>query len=452
MNPFSAAADGLEITPEFHRTLDTLEFSHRNVFLSGKAGTGKSTLLRLFRTSTTKRVAVLAPTGIAAINVEGQTIHSFFRLPLHFIEQAHVRPAGRYKHVIEKLDTLVIDEVSMVRADVLDAVDTALRLNRGNPRPFGGVQLVFFGDLLQLPPVIDPEMMKVYERRYASPFFFSARSFGALSLERIELTKVFRQIGDPEFLSLLNRLRGDGWDGSDLAVLNQRVIDGDEAFDAAECIVLTTTNGRAAAINERQLARLQGAPSSFEAAVTGKFEPSSYPTDAVLRLKKGAQVMLVRNDMNKRWVNGDIGVVEEVTEETVRVSVRGTVYDIERAVWEKYEYTYDDDTEMVGKEVVGTFEQFPLKLAWAITIHKSQGQTFEKVVVDMGAGAFAHGQAYVALSRCTTMKGLRLARPLQSRDILFDKRVLEFAEVGVKSEKTVRAEPVEARPSVRDSL
>ena len=417
--------EDVELTPEFLQALDLMEKTDKCLFITGKAGTGKSTLLRYFRAKTNKNVVVVAPTGVAALNVEGQTIHSFFRLPPRFVQKEDIRRLSRNKKVIERLDTLVVDEVSMVRADLMDGVDHALRVNRGKPDvPFGGVQVILFGDLFQLPPIVDRGMAEIFGRQYESPYFFSAGVIQGVDLEYLELTKIYRQ-SEAEFIGLLNKIRDKEYDESDLAKLNERVVAATEGGEEDE-IVLTTTNRRAGEINQGKLNVLRAPGFQYSADVTGKFDESAYPNDASLVLKKGAQIMMIKNDPNKKWVNGTLGRVEGVSADSITVSIDGRSHEVPRSTWEKIEYVYDEETEHIESKVVGTFEQYPLKLAWAITIHKSQGKTFDKVVVDLGDGAFAHGQVYVALSRCAYFAGLRLKRPITARDVLFDERILEF--------------------------
>lgn len=404
-----------------------LENSKYHVYITGKAGTGKSTLLRYFRETTKKNVAVVAPTGIAAINIGGQTIHSLLRLPPRFLERDDVQTAGKNRVIIEKLDILVIDEVSMVRADLMDAIDRSLRLNRGKMDvPFGGVQMVFFGDLSQLPPVLDKEMKAIFDQRYESPFFFSANVFKSIDLKYMELTRIFRQT-DNDFVDLLNRIRDNRCTDSDLAMLNKRLTDGKAAEDKRG-VTLTTTNRGAAEINQQKLSQLGGPEFLYQAVISGKFEESSYPTDETLTLKEGAQVMLLRNDTGKRWVNGSIGHVATLSKDVITVSIGGANYVIPRERWEKIQYTWDGETQKIEREVIGVFEQYPIKLAWAITIHKSQGQTLTDVIIDMENGAFAHGQLYVALSRCTRLSGIKLRTQIQQSDVIFDARVLEFRD------------------------
>lgn len=417
----------IELTDDFKVVLELMRNSDECQFITGRAGTGKSTLLRYFRATTSKNAVVLAPTGIAAIHVGGQTIHSFFQLPPRFIQESEVKLLAKTKRsLVQKMDTLIIDEASMVRADVMDGIDLSLRINRSNNKPFGGVKLILIGDLFQLPPVVGQDMNEFFEKKYQSPFFFSARVFGKLNIRCFELTHIFRQ-SDPKFISLLNNVRENKHTEGDMALLNSRVID-EDTFDEDEVfVVLTATNEAAARINAYNLLKIEDEPYQYEAKITQKFEEKEFPNDYSLILKKGAQIMMIKNDVEKkRWVNGSIGLIEELTESAIRVNIGGNVYEVTRHKWEKIQYVYSEAADRIEPNVIGTFEQFPLKLAWAITIHKSQGQTFDDVVIDVGSGAFAHGQVYVALSRCTKLEGIRLKRKIHSRDVIFDSRVLEF--------------------------
>lgn len=425
VQPTKIQLSDVELTPEFQLALKLLEGSNAHLCITGKAGTGKSTLLRYFRETTKKNIAVIAPTGIAAIHVGGQTVHSLLRFPPRFLERNDVRAAGKNRLIIQKLDALIIDEVSMVRADLMDAIDWSLRVNRGQMgSPFGGVQMVFFGDLYQLPPVVDAGMRGIFEQRYESPFFFSADVFQSLELGYIELTRNFRQT-DQEFVSLLNRIRDNECAAGDLNELNRRWVGG-KVSAGEDAVTLTTTNRGAAEINHQRLSQLQKPQFEYEAAISGKFEGSAYPADKVLVLRPGAQVMLLRNDSGKRWVNGSIGHIACLSRNSVTVSMEGTHYAIPKERWEKIQYKWNPETEKIEREVIGIFEQYPIKLAWAITIHKSQGQTLTDVIIDMESGAFAHGQLYVALSRCTSLSGIKLKTPIRQSDIIFDSRVLDF--------------------------
>ncbi len=426
----------IEINDDFLKAVHALENTDDCIFLTGRAGTGKSTLLRYFKEKTSKNIVVLASTGIAAINVGGQTIHSFFMLPPRFIQPGDVRHS-KNRHIIEKLDAVVIDEISMVRADVMDAVDRALRLNRGRMNvPFGGVQMILFGDLHQLPPVVEPELRTAFARKYESPYFFHADVFSEVPLECVELKKIYRQ-KDARFVEILNRIRERKHGPEDLDALNRNVV---RHHAEGEHIVLTTTNRDAAAINEARLAKLPGHTFEYAAKVSGSFEESAYPGENRLVLKKGAQVMLTKNDLTeKRWVNGTLARVEDLTENSIIVSVGRETHEVPMSSWEKSRYVFNEASEKIEQETVGIFRQYPLRLAWAITIHKSQGQTFENVVIDTGDGVFAHGQLYVALSRCTGLEGIRLRRPLVHADVKFDERVLTFSASGKPPKKAGRS-------------
>ena len=427
--------DQIDFNDEFQHAIDLIEQDSPCLFLTGKAGTGKSTLLHHVRETTTKVTAVLAPTGVAALNVGGQTIHSFFQFPPTLIDPGSIRKRQNAK-LLQKLETLIIDEVSMVRADVMDGIDTALRLHRDNIHtPFGGVQVILCGDLFQLPPIVrDAEMKTFFDEQYGGPYFFRAKVFDELNPYSVELQTVYRQ-RDEDFISVLNKIRQDNVDAELLALLNGRVQrgplvqDGQDERDDSSCITLTTTNQAALRKNQACLERIPAQSYTFSACVSGTFDEALFPTEALLELKPGAQVMLIRNDPQKRWVNGSIGRVSTLTDKKVRVEMRGKTYEIEPETWRNIRYRYNRETNQIQEEEVGSFTQYPLRLAWAITIHKSQGQTFEKVMIDLGRGAFAHGQTYVALSRCTSLEGLVFNRPVTHRDILFDERVYDFSRV-----------------------
>lgn len=405
-----------------------LENSEEHIYLTGKAGTGKSTLLQYFRKHSKKNIVVLAPTGIAAINVKGMTIHSFFYLPPKIIESFDIVVKHKRKRIIEKLDTLIIDEISMVRADVFDAIDYALRKYRKNDQPFGGVQIVLIGDLYQLPPVIVGEEMKSYfQFEYGGPYFFMAHVLGRIKLLKKELTHIFRQ-KDPDFVHLLNAIR-DGDSGvHTLEKLNECCDPFFKPIDTTACITLSSTNAIANRINTLRLFEIKSQEYKYTAKKEGKFErwKSGFPNDEILSFKKGAQIMMVRNDMNRRWVNGSIGVITSLSQNYIEVLIDEEIYEVEPSEWELIEYNYDPKKNKVEENVVGKFTQYPLKLAWAITIHKSQGKTFEQVYIDLGRGAFAHGQLYVALSRCTTFEGVHLKHKVKPDDLIIDERVLDF--------------------------
>jgi hypothetical protein len=430
---------GLEINEAFRRALDLLETTGRHVFITGKAGTGKSTLLEYFRETTAKKIAVLAPTGVAAINVRGQTVHSFcrFKPDITLDKVKKLRPkkavpdgAALYKN----LEAVVIDEISMVRADLLDCVEKFLRLNGPHPQKlFGGIQMVFIGDLYQLPPVVTSAEKDLFTAHYETPYFFSARVFAdpAFRVEYVELEKIYRQT-EADFIGLLNGIRNRSISDEDMARLNSRT---DPSFvppDDDFYVVLTSTNDLATARNREKLERLPGRTFRYAGIIDGEFARSSLPTDEILELKVGAQVMLLTNDPHGRWVNGTIGKVVDVIREKGQddlIAIElpdGEVVEGGPNIWELFQFSFDADAEKIVSEPVGAFTQYPLKLAWAITIHKSQGKTFDKVVIDIGRGTFAHGQVYVALSRCTSFGGLVLSKPIDRRHIRMDWRVVRF--------------------------
>ncbi|MDP8234362.1 MAG: DEAD/DEAH box helicase [Candidatus Saelkia tenebricola] len=408
---------------EFKKAFNMMETSDKNIFITGKAGTGKSTLLEYFRINTEKKIAVLAPTGVSAIKIRGQTIHSFFRFPPRLIQKQHIKRL-RNKNLINNIEAIVIDEASMLRADLLDAIDYSLRLNRSNNIPFGNVQLIIFGDLFQLPPVVESEAKELMADIYKSPYFFSAKVFKEIDLEYIELKKNYRQ-KDDDFIELLNKIRVKRASKRDIDFLNRQLDYGTD-HNSTGIVTLTTTNNQAKNININYLNKIDSQEYQYDAEISPKFKESSYPVEAKLRLKKGAQVMLVRNDSLKRWVNGTIAEIISLTQSDIKVAIGENVYKVPKVSWEKIEYSYNSLDDKIEEEIVGSFQQYPIKLAWAITIHKSQGQTFNDVIIDMGFGAFTHGQTYVALSRCTTLEGILLKSPITHSDIIFDDRVYQF--------------------------
>ncbi|MFH1093715.1 MAG: AAA family ATPase [Candidatus Omnitrophota bacterium] len=412
-----------EFNDEFSQAFYLMENSHKNLFVTGKAGTGKSTLLQYFRKHTEKNIVVLAPTGVAAVKIRGQTIHSFFKFPPKAIQKKHVRRL-RNKSVINNLDAIVIDEVSMLRADILDGIDQSLRINRDNNIAFGGVQIIIFGDLFQLPPVVGRQERQVLEMQYPSPYFFSAHVWQESELQIFELNKVYRQ-KDDAFLNILNRVRMGECNKQDLEKINQRVIR-NIVHDEQGIITLTATNSAAKAINSDCLDKINAQAVSYPSFIKGDFDEKLYPTDVALKLKVGAQVMLLKNDKEKRWVNGTLAEVSSLGPDNIEVNINGKEYFLAKEKWEKIEYHFNNEENTIEEKILGYFEQYPLMLAWAVTIHKSQGQNFEDLIIDMGDGAFAHGQTYVALSRCTKLEGIKLARPIVISDIIFDKRIYEF--------------------------
>lgn len=421
----------LQLNGDFKYVLDELEKTQKSLFITGRAGTGKSTLLQLFRNVTRKKVVVLAPTGVAALNVQGQTIHSFFKFPAKPLHRNEIKRLRR-RSIYERLEVLIIDEVSMVRADLMDNIDYFLRKNRGNPMPFGGVQMVFFGDLFQLPPVVasEQERMLFHAGTYTNPYFFAAHVFEELTLEMIELRKIYRQ-DNRHFIRLLEAVRLNTMDYDDINDLNERYLPNFVATDYF--ITLSARNLTANRINNQSLSALETSAITYLAKVEGNFDARLYPTDLVLSLKVGAQVMFIKNDPDKNFVNGTIGKIIALSEEKISVQTEENgmpkLIEVPRLEWEILKYKINDEDETkIDTEVIGRFTQYPLKLAWAITIHKSQGKTFEKVIIDLGKGAFEHGQTYVALSRCTSLEGIVLKKKLHPRDIVVDEQVIDFYE------------------------
>ena len=431
----------MEENRELGLAWELVERTGVHVFLTGKAGTGKTTFLKRLRDEGTKRMVVLAPTGIAAINAGGMTLHSFFQLPFApYIPDTSFTAGGgaqaaRYfrfsrekKNIIRSMDLLVIDEISMVRADLLDSVDSVLRRFRDRSKPFGGVQLLMIGDLQQLAPVVKDEEWEMLKTYYDTPYFFSSTALSKTEFCTVELRKVYRQ-SDSRFLDLLNSIR-DGSCGKDvLKALNERYIPDFHPKKEDGYIHLVTHNLQAQRINDREMDLLTGPSYSFQAVIEGKFPDYAYPADEILTLKKGAQVMFVKNDTSgeHRYVNGTIGEVTDISEDMIEVQCRdsGATYTIQQETWSNARYVLDEDTREIREEVEGTFRQYPLKPAWAITIHKSQGLTFDRAIIDARA-AFAHGQTYVALSRCRTLEGLVLSSPLASRTVISDSAVEDF--------------------------
>ncbi|HEY4485351.1 MAG TPA: AAA family ATPase [Nitrospiria bacterium] len=414
------------MTPDVERAFGLMEHSRHHLYITGKAGTGKSTLLQYFKENSKRNIVVLAPTGVAAINIGGSTIHSFFRFPPRLITPKEVRRVRGKERLFASLDTMVIDEVSMVRADVMDAMDHSLRLNRLRPNEaFGGVQMICIGDLYQLPPIVEAELQNYLADTYESPYFFDSRVFRENKFEVMELGKVFRQ-KDSGFIDLLNKVRNNNLEESDLRDLNQRCDPSIGFVKGDMAITLTSTNRRASDINLKHLEALGSKDHTFDAVVTGNYDAQSYPTDERLMLKQGAQVMMIRNDPAKRWVNGSLGVVQKLSRDSISVSLGDSLCTVESSEWEKVEYEYNKEDGRIEPKVTGSFKQYPIRLAWAITIHKSQGKTFDHVIIDLGHGAFAHGQTYVALSRCRSFEGIRLKTPIRYSDIILDGTVSRF--------------------------
>jgi ATP-dependent DNA helicase PIF1 len=427
---FTAKTDGrLEVTSEFRKAIEFVRRREGNLFITGLAGTGKSTLLREIRNICSDNVAVLAPTGLAAVNVNGQTIHSFFKFRSGLLRPDDIR-ISRNAATYRTLETIIIDEVSMVRVDLMEAIDRFLRMNRGRPREqFGGVQVILVGDLHQLPPVVDDQEVERYLRgHFVGVYFFNANAFKASKLCYSELTKKFRQ-SDPMFAEILDRVAEGAQDESDLSRLNENVTSLDAISGDGRFVILAPRNRTVFDLNMRFLNALPGREREMVAIVEGDFDSSSFPTDQNLLMKVGAKVVLLRNDIRKRWVNGTMATVARLENGRVWISLKGTEHELEREVWEKVRYEYDEKQKTIVKKVTGSFRQFPLRLAWALTIHKCQGMTLENTYLDLDGGTFAHGQTYVALSRNRTLGGLRLARPLRTSDVIFDQAAVGYREL-----------------------
>ena len=418
----------LTLSAEQQAVYDAIETTQEHIFVTGRAGTGKSTLLNHLADNTSKQIVICAPTGVAALNVGGQTIHSLFRLPIGVIADHDIPQTAELRKLLGTIDTVVIDEVSMVNADLLDAVDRSLRQARQRPRePFGGAQVVLFGDPYQLAPVPgDADERAYFEDQYRSIWFFDAKVWAVTDLTIYELSVIHRQHED-EFKYMLNAVRHGRVTAEIAGRLNAM---GARPAPTDGAITLATTNVTVTRINASALAKLPGRALTARAEVSGEFGGRSYPADEALELKVGAQVMFLRNDSDQRWVNGSIGTVTKI-DSTVWVDVDGEVFQVQPAVWEKYRYSYSAVTKSLKKDIVAEFTQFPLRLAWAVTIHKSQGKTYDRAIVDLGQRSFAPGQTYVALSRISTLEGLYLSRPLRPADIIVDENVIRFMSKSV---------------------
>ena len=436
-----------ENNPEFRYAAEFVTHTNRMLYLTGKAGTGKTTFLKYLKATCNKNMVVLAPTGVAAVNAGGQTIHSFFNIkpsiyvpgdkrlrlrapegdPDKSVINDHFRYHRDKLEIIRGLELLVIDEISMVRCDLLDVIDRLLRVFRKREfTPFGGVQVVLIGDTFQLPPIVNHDDWNILGNFYTSPFFFSSRVMLSQKTVYIELKKIYRQT-DQDFIDLLNRIRINSLTAKDLELLNSRYLHGFVPEEEEDYVILATHNRMVEDTNEKRLREIDEPLHRFEALIQGTFPENSYPADAMLKLKEGAQVMFLRNDRNKRFYNGKIGHVVEISDEGLYVELpEGEIISVEREEWGNIRYSWDSKESKVVEEAIGSFVQYPLKLAWAITVHKSQGLTFDRIIADLEE-AFAPGQVYVALSRCTTFSGILLKTPISSRAIKTDPVVLEFA-------------------------
>ena len=451
INLYLAACIAMEIEQnnELRLAWDFVEHTGRSIFLTGKAGTGKTTFLRKVVEKSRKRTIVVAPTGVAAINAGGVTIHSFFQLPFTpFVPGVKIDNKYDFsrdkRKIIASIDLLIIDEISMVRADLLDAIDSVLRRYREHHLPFGGVQLLLIGDLAQLTPVVTPEDERLLSPHYNTPYFFGSKALGLIDYVTIQLEHVYRQ-QDMDFIDILNQIRGGRLSEQALALLNRCYRPGFEPNASETFIRLTTHNNQANTYNDNKLNALPDNAFQFQAQIKGTFPDYSYPTSEMLVLKRGAQVMFVKNDPSSehRYYNGRIGVVDYIDENQIVVSCDGDDEPIavEQLEWENTRYTLNEATREIEAEVLGTFRQYPLRLAWAITIHKSQGLTFEHAIIDANY-AFAPGQVYVALSRCRTLQGLVLAAPLDARAIISDERVGTYiAQQGAEAQRSIEQLP-----------
>ena len=427
---------------EWQQALQIIQYTRRSLFLTGKAGTGKSTFLRHIAETTKKKHVILAPTGIAAINAGGQTLHSFFKLPFHPLLpndssysirniRKTLKYSGELTKLLRELELIIIDEISMVRADIIDFIDKVLRIYCRNMRePFGGKQLLLVGDIFQLEPVIKEDEWRLMQPFYASAYFFAAKVWQEMQLVSIELRKVYRQ-SDSQFIGLLDRIRQNHATDADLQSINARVNQSSKQKENGFEITLATRRDTVDYINDLHLSELEGDSTIFKGHIKGDFPETSLPAPMELEIKPGAQVIFIKNDKEKRWVNGTLGVVIYIDEGEGIITVvdeDGHEYDVEREVWENMRYTFNEKEQKIEEEMLGSFIQFPLRLAWAITVHKSQGLTFHHVKIDFsGGGAFAGGQTYVALSRCTSLEGITLEAPIRRSDIFVRAEVIAFA-------------------------
>ena len=428
---------------EFQDALNLIQYTRQSVFLTGKAGTGKSTFLKYVCANTRKKHVVLAPTGIAAINAGGSTLHSFFKLPFHPLLpddpnfslkggklHSFLKYSSEHRKLIKEIELVIIDEISMVRADIIDFIDKVLRVYSQNMRePFGGKQVLLVGDVYQLEPVVKSDEREILNRFYPTPYFFSARVFNEMELVSIELTKVYRQ-SDPVFVNVLDHIRNNTATAADLQLLNTRYDTHIEESESDMYITLATRRDVVNYINEKKLAELPGDAVTLEGEIKGEFPESSLPTQMELEVKPGTQIIFIKNDPDKRWVNGTIGTISGIDEEDTLyiITEDGREFDVKKDKWSNIRYRYNEQEKKIEEEELGVFIQYPIRLAWAITIHKSQGLTFSRVVIDFSGGVFAGGQAYVALSRCTSLDGIQLKKQISRGDIFVRPEIVNFAQ------------------------
>ncbi len=415
----------ITLSAEQNALFNRMENTNGNIFATGRAGTGKSVVLRHFMANTKKKALIAAPTGIAALNVGGATIHSLFGLGFDIHRKGTLKPNEKIAAILKRIDTLVIDEISMVRADILDAVSERFQEACNNKLPFGGKQVIMFGDMFQLPPVVDRDLVEYFQRTYGGHFFFNAHVWTKSIFEGFkiyELTQVFRQ-KDSTFRDILNDVREGKYTADQLDTLNARY---GQAVPLEGTVTLAATNNLVTRINQQKLNQLKGKLFSYTAIITGNMTKGSFPTEEILQLKEGAQIVMLKNDVNKKWVNGTVGKIEKLTDKGIEVNIKGLVYALEVNTWEEMTYTVDETTNEVETKVASSFTQYPVRLAWAMTIHKSQGQTYESVALDLSIPTFAAGQMYVALSRCTGLEGLYITQPVKASFIMVDAQVIDF--------------------------
>lgn len=426
--------------PEFQNALRLIQYTRQSVFLTGKAGTGKSTFLKHVCKVTKKKYVVLAPTGIAAINAGGSTLHSFFKLPFHPLlpddpnfqgKKLHdtLKYSSDHRKLIQNIELVIIDEISMVRADIIDFIDKVLRIYSRNMRePFGGKQVLLVGDIFQLEPVVKTDEREIISRFYPNPYFFSARVFQEMELVAIELTKVYRQT-DKVFVGVLDRIRTNTAGSADLQLLNTRCNAPIHKGENDMYITLATRRDTVDHINEQKLAELPGEAVKLQGEIHGEFPENSLPTLMELIVKPGAQVIFIKNDQEKRWVNGTIGTISGLSDDGIMyvVTEDGKEFDVHKESWSNVRYRYNETEKKIEEEELGTFIQYPIRLAWAITVHKSQGLTFSRAIIDFSGGVFAGGQTYVALSRCTSLEGIQLKREITRADIFVRPEIVSFS-------------------------